>query len=274
MTFNVTLRSKTLNVLTNQKARQTLRDVINNHMATGDWEMQELIWKLKNKPEKTSKELGFEGLTKSEVNAVREELVHFYKAIHPSWEYIGTQLDQETRQTLWKVIGENINADTKAVNNLLWKLSYQPKEASEAMGFNKLTKGQVREVQDTIARFYRAAHPEWKYGQAFTHTTNAEKALLKALGGDPYVYDRLMFRLRDRAGWQGANKEKLEACLNSHQEKSWFGGIRQLSFNREEAIFLKGAIEQIRAVYKEQCERFNKKLEKRKQEREQLVQQI
>lgn len=265
MTFNVTLRSKTLNVLTNQKARQTLRDVINNHMSTDGWEMQELIWKLKNKPEKTSRGLGFEDLTKSEVNAVREELVHFYKATHPSWEYIGTQLDQEERQTLRKVIGENISADTKTVNNLLWKLSYQPKEASKAMGFGKLAKGQVKEVQDTIARFYRAAHPGWKYGQAFTHTTNAEKALLKALGGDTYAYDRLMFRIRDRAGWQGQIKEKLEACLYSSQERSWFGGIRQLNFNREEAIFLKGAIEQIKAVYKEQCERFEKTMKERKQ---------
>lgn len=265
MTINVTLRKKTLDILTNREARQTLQNVVNAHMTADGWDMQELIWKLKNKPEKTSKELGFEGLTKSEVNAVREELMECYKLTHPSWEYIGSQLDQKARQTLRDVIGEYISADTKAVNDLLWELSYQPQETCEAMGFEKLTKGQIKEVKDTIARFYRAAHPEWKYGKAFTHTTEAEKALLKALGGDTYAYDRLMFRIRDRAGWQGQIKEKLERCLYSPLEKNWFGGIRQFNFNRKEAIFLKGAIEQIRAVYKEQCEQFEKKMKERKQ---------
>lgn len=185
MTINVTLRSKTMNTLPNQETCQTLKNVISDHIATAGYEMRDLIWKLTYQPQKTSAELGFKELDEAQIAAVRNEIAHFYREIHP----------------------------------------------------------------------------DWKFGIE-TPGTEEEKALWKALKGDPFAYSKVMFKIRDRSSWQGEIMDKLMGCLNSRYEKAQFGGIRQLGFSGREAQFLKGAVTEITAVLKQRTAQWREKQQK------------
>lgn len=151
------------------------------------------------------------------------------------------RLDKATCQTLREVISQGITSNTKELERLIWKLTYNPKKTGQELGFKEIEQEEATTIRAEMVNFFRLFKSDWTYGSEYSAQMAEEKELLKALKGDLYAYDMVMKHIVARVEFPKEEVDRILRCLNSARETSQYGGVRSLGFRAEEADFLKGA---------------------------------
>lgn len=182
------------------------------------------------------------------------------------------KLSDEQSELLKELIESCLNLSFSEMQNLIWELTYQPEKTLQNIGFIEEQDEGEKSYNDTDVDFYasvvrselaiqyREVHHEWDYGTACPSDEVTQK-LWKALKGERYIYHTVMEKIAEFAYFEDERILKVNRCLNSKREESQFGGLREMGFSYEEAVFLKYVANQIGEVFsnkmKEVIEKYN-----------------
>lgn len=148
---------------------------------------------------------------------------------------------------------------TNYAREILWCLTYKvnPIESVlvKSLGLNSdiISLDNISRLRDELRYQYEKRHGSYLITKVQNYYAYEFNELLKHT--DNIISDIVVIKCQENCKYN-INPFRALYLLDSDQEKNYFGGLRELGFDSEEAQFLKVYHEEIRNLYKAMCEKY------------------